>query len=285
MIHLYLTRADWLAARADRIGASEVHTLLNHPAEFLHRRANPLVDNKDLRRGRLLEPTVALLYTDETGRECIHPGTHYGGGPDSLVVETHDVYTFAAQSPDFYIGNNGQMEAKTQRSRREWADEDIELSEIADLVSGIAPVRMITQAYWQLAVGGREWVDLVGLLPNYDLRIIRINADTEFQADLLEMAADARDRYLIRGEIPPPDASRAYAAELLRRTPNLTKQVRRATAAEVALIDRCSEAQAREAAAKDDAATLRNQILTCIGADYGIQGAGRRAPGDSSAGP
>jgi len=277
MIHVYPTRADWLAAREDRIGASEVYYLLNAPAVFLQRRAVPMEDNDDLWRGRQMEPIVGAFYTRQTGNEALHPGVFHGGGPDSLVVETHDTYPWAAASPDFYVGTVGGVEAKTQRSRREWSDDDVAILEVGDLAEGTAPAHMLTQVYWTLAVTGRDWWDLVALLPSYDLRTVRIHADPDFQSELLERAADARERYVIRGELPPIDGTRDCAALLARRFPVEEKTVRQATRAEVALLDRFATAQAEAEAAKYRAATLRNQVLSCIGADYGIQGGGRRA--------
>ena len=272
MIHVYPTRAEWLAAREGRIGASEVFYLLNDPAEFLQRRAVPMIDNATLRRGRILEPAVGALYSAESGNLAIHPGTYHGGGPDALVVETHDLYPWAAASPDFYVGADGGAETKTQRSRREWSDEDVAILEVGDLAEGVAPAHMLTQVYWTLAVTGRVWWDLVALLPSYELRIVRVHRDEEFQSDLLAAVAEARDRYIIRGELPPPSASRAYAAELGRRFPQEGKTVRRASASEDALIGRYARAKAEAEAAKEAADTLRNQVLAAVGADYGLRG-------------
>lgn len=276
MIHLYPTRADWLEAREDRVGASEVYYLINHPATFLQRRAVPLEDNDDLRRGRIMEPAVGALYAAQTGNPAT-PGGEYYGSPGALVVETHPDYPWAAWSPDFLSGERGSVETKTQRSRREWADDDVTVNALVDLAEGMAPAHMVVQAYWQLACNGRDWNDLVALLPNYDLRIVRFHADPVFQTELLERAADARERYLIRGELPPIDGSKACAALLARRFPVEGKTVRAATRAEVALLDRFATAAAEAEAAKTRASVLRNQVLSCIGADYGIQGGGRRA--------
>lgn len=271
MIHVYPTRAEWLEARADRVGASEVHTLLTDPAEYLQRRAVPLADNVDLRRGRIMEPAVGALYAAETGRPAT-PGGEYYGSPGALVVETHPDHPWAAWSPDFLSGEVGIVETKTQRRRQGWAESDTEIEAVGDLAEGTAPPHMALQAYWQLACSGRAWCDLTALLPSYDLRIVRFWRDPDFQADLLRAVGEARERYLIRGELPPPSASRAYAAELGRRFPQAGKTVRRATPAEDALIGRYARAKAEAEAAKEAADTLKNQILAAVGTDYGMRG-------------
>ena len=275
MIHVYPTRAEWLAAREGRVGASEVFYLLQQPAKFLQRRAVPLEDNDDLWRGRMIEPYIGLCYGRQTGQEAQHPGLLLAGSLDALVVETHDAAPWASYSPDFYVGGldgPGIVETKSQRRRQGWADEDTEVTSVDALAEGTAPVHMIFQCYWQLLISGRAWVDLTALLPNYELRIVRVHRDEEFQSDLLAAVAEARDRYIIRSEIPPPSASRAYAAELGRRFPQEGKTVRRATNAEDALIGRYARAKAEAEAAKDAADLLKHQILAAVGADYGLRG-------------
>ena len=280
MIHRYPSRADWLASRTDRIGASEIWPLLNAPALFLQRRAVPTEDSDVLRRGRALEPAIGELFSMTTNREALPPWKQYGEPQGTIIVETHDEHPWAAATMDFYTTDGtrcGVVETKSQRSRAEWSGTDEQIADVSALAEGIAPAPYVLQCYWQMGVTGADFADLVALLPNFDLRVIRIDADPDFQSELLERAADARDRYLVRGECPPIDGTRECAALLARRFPAEGKTVRQATRAEVALLDRFATAQAEAEAAKTRAAILRNQVLSCIGTSYGIQGGGRRA--------
>jgi hypothetical protein len=277
MIHAYPTRDAWLAARSDRIGASEVHPLLNDPALFLQRREVPTEDNDDLWRGRELEPYIGKVYARQTGNPADPPWKHYDAPEGTIIVETLDSAPWAACTIDFYSGSVGVVETKSQRSRAGWASVDEQIQSVADLAESTAPPHMACQAYWQLLVTGRMWCDLCALLPSYELRIIRFHRDEAFQAELLACVGEARERYLVRKEIPPPSASPDYTALLARRFPQVGKTVRRATAIETALLSRYADARARAEAAESEAAVLRAQVLRCIGADYGIAGGGYRA--------
>ena len=77
-------RDKWLEERRDGIGASEVSTVLglnpfDTPLQLALRKRGEIPDKEEteaMRMGHKLEPVVAELYVEETGRETRYPGPY-----------------------------------------------------------------------------------------------------------------------------------------------------------------------------------------------------------------
>ncbi len=133
------------------------------------------------------------------------------------------------------------------------------------------------QAYWQLAVSGLPWVDLVCLLPRYDIRIVRVMADPAHQSGLMEEVSEWRERHLIRGEPLPIDGSDACRRGLVRRFPVAGEKLRPATAGESATMRSYAAIGAEIAHLERSRAALAAEIIAAIGDDKGMSGAGIKA--------
>lgn len=125
-------RAQWEKSRRKYIGGSEVYELLNEPqygkgcaTALAFRKLGVEPDFPDegaddalLERGNILEPLVAMLYEQETGRKVRRPPMDENGMP---IPRIHPVYPWAGVNTDRLIltgpggvQETGDLEIKTR---------------------------------------------------------------------------------------------------------------------------------------------------------------------------
>ncbi len=97
--HIYTLRDEWLEARRETVGASEVATILGEnpyeDAYALYSRKvgdAPPVDNMAVRMGHVVEPVLAEAYVEETGREVEDFGPY--------TVWAHPEHPWLRATPD-----------------------------------------------------------------------------------------------------------------------------------------------------------------------------------------
>lgn len=283
---LYATHAEWLAARRPgvRIGASIVGRILTRPweaLEILTGQAPPpdAATQRAYDRGHRFEPVVLSEYEAITGR----PGVPIGaavGAPGSLVIVPHPTEPWLCASPDGGTldpeHGAGLIEAKTAGSDDiHWQAGDTEIPSVAAYDVSLCPPIYYTQCLVQLACTGLPYVDLACLMPRYDLRVVRVWADPDTQAEILDTVGEWRERHLIRGESLPVDGSDACTRLLTRRFPGVGKEIRPATTGEADIVRRYVEARARAKVADDEADELRNVIASALGDTYGLSLGGK----------
>jgi putative phage-type endonuclease len=276
------TRQEWLAAR-DRdlgIGASEVAQILGvspfgGPWDLWTRKLHGVREEQteDQASGILWEPVVLYLYGQTTGRDA--------KAPDRPTLLRHAEHPWLLQSPDAWTQDGelrGQVEAKRMRFATGWG----EPCTITPGWEGAwpCPAFYAVQCYVQLEVSGLDFVDLVALLPSYDLRIYRILPDPELQAQIVAQVREWRDRHLIAAVEPPVDdseaawsyyASRDHAAPLREAT-----EEERALALELARVQR--ELKAAEGSERRLKNELGQRLQGCAGVTLGPSPGGRRKP-------
>lgn len=282
----YDTREGWERGRIGnhRIGASIVSRILTAPWEALETLTGEAAphDAATLRafaRGHRWEAMVLAEYAATKNVVALDAGSAYGF-PGSLVIVSHPAHEWACCSPDAVTVDPdlgpGLVECKTDAGGMGWAEEDCTLRTAADYHSGLAPSGYVTQAYWQMAVTGVPFCDLVCLLPRYALRIVRVLADPDTHADLLSTVGEWRERHLVRGEPLPVDGSEACTRALTRRFPGATgKDLRAATAHEAAMVRRYAGVKAEIKRLEADADQLRNEIAEGLGDAYGLSLGGK----------
>lgn len=288
-VELFDTREGWEAGRRAgefRIGASVVGSILTRPWEAFEELTGqaPEPDAATLRtfaRGHRWERYIVEEYAAAREVPTLPAAEALGAPAGSLVIVRHPTEAWACSSPDAITADPtegpGLVECKTDAGGQGWAEADCELRTVNDYHEAIAPAGYLTQAYWQLLTTGLPFVDLVCLLPRYALRVVRVWADPDTQAEILDAVADFRARHLLPGEPPPVDGSGACKRLLTKRFPGVGKERRPATSEEAALVLKYADAKAREKAAKEEADALRNQIAASLGDTYGLEVAGGSA--------
>lgn len=168
--------AEWRAARAGSLGASQVHDALaktksgwgasreNLLAELVLGRLlgdTPAGYTSDaMRWGTETEPQARAAYALQSGVEVVEVGLVQ----HPFIPNTH-------ASPDGLVGDDGLIEIKCPNSA----------THLDTLLNGTIAPRYVTQVQWQLACTGRAWCDFVSFDPRFpeDMQIWvhRIEAD------------------------------------------------------------------------------------------------------------
>lgn len=152
------TRETWLQARSGTIGASASPTIMGAnrwetPLQLYGRLTGDLPPKEATMPGRLghyLEPTIARLYEDETGRKTEDPG--------EFTIQRNEAFPWLHCTTDRFVepveqySSGGVLEAKAPGSHMadEWAD-------------GI-PLGVQVQIQHQLAVTGLQWGSVAALI-------------------------------------------------------------------------------------------------------------------------
>jgi len=228
-VAMFGDRAAWEAARfeGDRIGASDAPAIFGlspwaGPWDLWRRMVHGIrpertdAEKEQLARGLRWEATVL--------REYAHARPNVRlviGGAEAGFVVRHPSLPWAVCSPDAVAFEGlewGLVEAKALMRADGWSDEDLDTDDL-DITAEAVPEVYFVQCNWQLFVTGAAWVDLVVLLPRYDIRIIRIRRDETLIAGMAAQVAAWRERHIIGGEEPDPilsDEIKRRAALTLR---------------------------------------------------------------------
>lgn len=191
-----LSREDWLNARRQGIGSSDVAAIcgLSPYRSALSVYADKIgTDDEDggsavMRLGQHLEQGILDAYASETGATVEKPTHLYGS----------DVHEFMLASPDGFTERNeslGVVEAKWSSRQEDWQDGPPEGYQL--------------QVLHQLAVTDLDFGDLAALVGR-DLRVYRIERDDALIDNLISIEAEFWARVMDRR--PPRADSRAEQA-------------------------------------------------------------------------
>ena len=199
-----MTRDEWLAIRAKGIGSSDAAAAIGLSSykcalslwlEKTGRQPSEDLSNKEaVVWGTVLEPVVAKMYAERTGRKVRRVN----------AVLQHPEHAFMLANLDREViteDGTGVLEIKTAGfySAQLWED-------------GV-PVAYQCQVLHQLAVTGHAWADVAVLLGGQEFRIYRIERDEEKIGDLIRREAHFWQQ--VRQDWQPePDGSSDAAAAL-----------------------------------------------------------------------
>lgn len=180
--------AEWLAARAGLITASEMHKIITptlkiadnektkaHVWELLAQRISGHVEpqyvSDDMLRGQADEVRARDLYRE-----------HYADTQTAGFI-TNDEWGFTiGYSPDDLVGDEGLIECKSRRQR-------FQIQTIVENVeNGIAVPDYLMQCQTGMLVTKRKWCDLISYSGGLPLAVIRINADAAIQEAIVAAA-------------------------------------------------------------------------------------------------
>lgn len=182
---------EWLEARRGIVTASTIGQLItdktvkpaqNDRARGLHAtliaeritgRVEPVIPNRAMTRGTLLEDEARRLYSERTGNTVEQIGF--------ARLDT-DTYTLGA-SPDGLIGEEGGLEIKCPAPK----------THIQTVLNGVIPAYNRAQVQASMHVTGRDYWDFCSYLPGEVLYIIRDYPEPRWQTAILEAATAFED--------------------------------------------------------------------------------------------
>lgn len=201
------TREDWLQARASGIGASESAIVLGvspykTPFGLWAEKtglADPSDESEAMRIGRAMEPVIAQLYQEATGREVADPGDY--------SIERHPQAPYLFATVDRLVidcaRGVGICELKNAGAYKahEWDDG--------------APLAYQVQVQHQMAVCGVQWASVAVLIGGNKFRWCDVERNDRFISAMLPRLAEFWR--LVETRTPPPvdgdeSTTRALAA-------------------------------------------------------------------------
>lgn len=263
------TRREWLEARNDGIGASEIAAVSGissyRGALTVYYRKRGLLEREPMsdaqRFGLLLEPVIAGEFRRHTGHSLTRC---------QRTLYVHPEYEWARCTPDFLIdGQDALLEVKTAS----WYT----AREFGRTGTDQVPMEYCAQCVWQLGVTGRSLCHLAVLISNADYRTYEIPFEPELWETLL---ADARDfwvNHVLPGNPPDPDHLPSTAKALEGIYPNVREPVIDfASADETYLIADLVKVRDMKKRLKQREDLLKNKLKSAIGDREGLEcGAGK----------
>lgn len=273
----YHSQEDWRAARVagHAIGGSAVAAILGvspfaTPMDEWWRRqpdAPPVTETQAMRRGTVLEPAVLRLWAESDS-----PARHVEWC-DGLIIR-HAVHPWAIGSVDALHLDDGELglvEIKTTSRAAGWGPGGV-IEAWDDAATDAVPAHYALQAYWYLECTGLPWLDLVAMLPRFELTHYRLMRDEAVQSRLLERVGAWRERHLVRGERPPLDGSDGASAALQSAHASPAKVDVEATADDERLLEKLLTIRATMAALGETEAVIKRRIEERIGDAYRLTG-------------
>lgn len=262
---------EWLAARRDGLGASEVPAILGlDPYKtaldiWLEKRGlaeGRVGDTMPQKVGRFAEGMIASLYAETTGQTLVTVPTRRHGelsmlfaSADRMVVDPDEI----AWRYPVEIKNRGGLP-------RGWGEAGTD--EIPEAVA--------VQAHVQMACYGLDRADVAALLGGNDFRIYTLQRRPDIEAYILENVAAWWQRHIVEGVEPAiegPSASKYLAQKFAQSTGEVVAASEEVNAmlASLARVKRAiAEGEAEEEA-------LTNAIKAAIGEHKGVQGPAGKA--------
>ena len=266
-------REAWLAERKKGLGGTDVASIMLAGAEPADRIGcferslfklwsektgifkSEDTDNQFLMRGRVMEKYVCELYELHLGEGCRlwekgltwHPTrSRIFGTPDRMVE--HNGVTFG-------------MDAKTRRMRKGWGKTRTTDVPLDVEVQMRAYMEIFDAPYWDIAT----------LFSLDDFRVYRLERDKELGGQILDVAEEWWEKYVVAENPPPADGTDLCREALGKLHPRVkSDSLRPATVAEREIYEKILKARTEYNEAKERKTELENRLRLCIGDDIGI---------------
>jgi len=195
-----MNRQQWLEERRKGICGTDISAILGlNPWKTAYDvwlektgRAKPSEENMAMKMGKLLEPIVAGLYEEETGKKL-----------QDCELVVHPNYDFIRGTPDRMVCNEDLgLEIKTLRS--------FDASKSAGITWGEQYTDRIPQHYflqviWYMLLTDKNAFDVAALAGGQDFRIYRVNRDQELEKMLIDKAYEFWRKNVLENN--PPEIS------------------------------------------------------------------------------
>jgi putative phage-type endonuclease len=209
---VFNSRLAWLEARRLRIQASDTAAIFGvgyadqSPVTIWESKVNPVADDdrgeaRYLKIGKLMEPALRAIFSDETGMPCVPTG--------EFTIYTHPYISWlgatldAATLHDEYGLCPVELKNVSNFNRDEWQDDEH------------PPLKFAVQVQHQLAVTGATHGFLLGLVGGNQPVVKVIERDERFIDAMLKRLEEFWG-YVQRNELPPVDESIATSRALAR---------------------------------------------------------------------
>jgi putative phage-type endonuclease len=268
----YGRRDVWLAARAKGIGASDAAKLFTdddgcslspHGTSYtlwLEKTGQitpDVVDSEHTEMGHRLEPVIADIYADRTGRKVVHAGP--------FCVAVHRRLPFMRATPDRYV-----PEAHDRMGRGLCQIKNAGWYKAHDWSEGV-PLAIQIQVQAEMACTGFDWDSVAVLLGGWEFRTFDVERDLDFIAVLEDRAAwfwDLVERFKA-GDMeaaPPVDGSAKTTEALKRLHPKDDGSIVRLPEESLAWLQAMQDAKADAEMAETAARWAENKLRAAIGA-------------------
>jgi len=266
-------RSAWLAERKKGLGGTDVAAILVASADTkdkvgcFERSLFKLwsektgifesedSDNSILMRGRVMEKYVCELYELHLGEGCRlwekgltwHPTRPRIFGTPDRMVELNGI-TFG-------------MDAKTRRRRNGWGKTR----------STDVPLDVEVQMRTYMEIFDAPYWDIATLFSLDDFRVYRLERDKELGEQILDVAEDWWQKYVVEETPPPADGTPMCRNVLGKIHPRVEdEKLRAATVAERDLYERLLKVRSEYKELTEKKTELENQLRQCIGESLGI---------------
>lgn len=251
---------EQIEKRRSGIGASEAASVLGlnpyrTPLEVWMQKKG-LVENIEtpaMRLGTRLEPVIAEMYQEVSGRELVLSPTLFYKNP--VIFGT----------PDRIVkGMSKGVEIKTANTRMsdQWGEDGTDE----------VPQYYLIQCILCMAVTGfPEW-DVAVLLGGQDFRIYSILRDIDLENSIIEKLLEWWETYIVGNREPDIDSSRSCADYLAIKYPKNFKPLKEADADTEKLIQRLAEVRYSLKSYEEQEEAIKNLLKNYIGDAEGVQG-------------
>lgn len=252
------TRADWLRARQQGIGGSDVGAIMGlspfaGPFDVYASKVEPIVGDEEAaagplaRLGQLLEDGISLAYAEQYGATIEKPTHLYGSSADPWRIA----------SPDRWTDHRGRgvLEVKQGHSAAKYE-------------SGL-PDYIELQCLHYIDVLDVDYCDVVVLMHGRDLLNFTVERDDETLAAMRDIEAEFWQRVVDR-DPPRPDALATDTIKRLYRRPEKDASVELSSDMRDVVREYVA-AKAEERRIKDRVAGLGNVLRAAVGdAEVGV---------------
>lgn len=189
-----ISRDDWLAWRRKGIGGSDVAAICglsrykSAVEVYLDKLelSPPKEDNPSMKAGRMLEPTIAEWFSEETGYRVMQQNSIFQHPEHKIMLANIDRWV---------IGHNAGLEVKNTKEycRNDWFDGQTE----------IIPTEYQLQANHYMAILGAERWFICVLIGGWDLQWRVIERDEKLIRNLITIEEDFWNNFVLAKQIPP----------------------------------------------------------------------------------
>jgi putative phage-type endonuclease len=246
--------ADRAALRRKGIGGSDAAAILG-----VSRWGSPLgvwasklglapggVESEEMKMGKLLEPVVANLYSERTGRRLRRPGFMRHAGPDDWMI---------GQIDRMVLHEPVLVEIKTSKRYDGWGPDG----------SDQIPEDYYCQVQHYIEVSGAERAECAVLLAGSNLRIYPIAKHPEFIQIMMDRERTFWTQHVLTGVPPSLDDTEACARIIARMFPQEGGDKKIADSHVVALAYELRQAMENRKVAEADLRRVENEIKYLMG--------------------
>jgi putative phage-type endonuclease len=278
MLIQFDSHEEWLAARLEgyRITASMVPQILGvspyggaYDVWARHHEPDTVEapTGAQLQLGLDDEPRALAEYARLQGVLVQH-------GRDCMFI--HDEHPWAAASPDGLVSHVGGVEVKhfDHPNWSDWAPTGAVWSGESDYP---IPAFVAIQALWTMYCSGRQWWDVVAVLPSGrrypDTRVYTIMRHEPTIRQIVETVTAWREKHLVGGERPPYDSGAQHYTIVGKRHPRAeTDTVLEADDETAAMLARYAELVASSKSIEDEIDGLKGKLAEIVGENKGLRG-------------